>query len=119
MEGQTEGEPAHLLAQLHQLEPEGHHPGKAYSQDAKILTLHCYLSLLQGDKDHRKLSSSHALDRTAALLGVAPRTISYWLESLQKGELAEEKQRGKPSCPHHTISFSAKQLGKLRQWILE
>ena len=72
MEAQGESGPEHLLSQLQQVQPDGHPPGKAYSLDAQILTLHCYIHLLQGDKDHRQLSSGLVLDRTAALLGVAP-----------------------------------------------
>lgn len=119
MEGQQEGEQERLLQELAKISPEGHHPGAAYSLDAKVLTLRCVLLLEQGDKDHRPLGSSKALVRASSLLGVSASSMNTWMKELRGGVLGEEVKRGRPFCPHHTEVLSARQVGRLRLWILE
>ena len=119
MEEEEGGEVKSLLAAVDTYEQEGHPHGKAYSLDARMLSLRCVLHLQLGDKDHRALGRTQALERASSLLGVFTTSMKEWIQSLREGKQLGKEKRGRPPCLHGISALSAKRVGKLRLWVLQ
>jgi transposase len=116
----TSSENERRVAYTHLLEClPAHHPGKEYSEDAKLMGLHCVAQLVVGDHDHRPLSIHNAYNRTQSLLHVDHKTLRSWEgEWEQHGKFIEHPRGGDVGLGFQ-VKLSPSQMGHLRIWILQ
>ena len=77
MEGQQEKREVSTEELLDRLRSLGVPAGGRYSLDSKVITLWMVLSLVQGDKDHRPLSITAAMNRAVDIWAdVRPRAVA-------------------------------------------